>query len=154
MSHGESPSNPKASRSKRGPDLELIAGIHSLMVLRGWNARELAKRAGIAPSTLSAIFNGQSDPGTTQTLAPLARALGVTRSQLLREGEEVVARDRARRAEQERQLLRDRLVFDQDLELAVSVLQAAPEDQLAALISRLGPPVSSLLGSSEQGAAR
>lgn len=51
--------------------------VRELREARGWSQAELARRAGIRPSTLSAIENGQTKGVDFDTLEKLARALEV-----------------------------------------------------------------------------
>lgn len=122
-------------KHRRIHDSEMVVGIKARMAVLGLNASELAERSGLAPSTVSSILNGQSDPGAATTLKPLATALGLTRSELFDEGEALLERDRARRQRREREVRRARLEVGDDLDLAVEILRrASPEDRRAALM--------------------
>lgn len=51
--------------------------VRELREARGWSQAELARQAGIRPSTLSAIENGQTNGVDFKTLEKLAGALEV-----------------------------------------------------------------------------
>ena len=51
--------------------------IRELRHARGWSLRELARRAGVRPATLSAIENRQTTGIDFETLEKLANALEV-----------------------------------------------------------------------------
>lgn len=51
--------------------------------LRGWNSSELARRAGIAPSTVSVVLGNQSHPGL-EFCVGIARAFGQPPEDVLR----------------------------------------------------------------------
>ena len=51
--------------------------VRELREVRGWSLRELSRRAGVQPMTLSAIENGRTKGVDFATLEKLARALEV-----------------------------------------------------------------------------
>ena len=58
---------------------------------RGWNKRRLAKEAGVDPSTITRIENGETMTGRGGTSAKIAKALGIPAPVLdaaIREAEE------------------------------------------------------------------
>lgn len=125
------------ARDKPINDPELVTGLYTLMSLRGLNPKALALRSGIAQSTLSSILNGKSDPGLGGTIRPLADALGVTRSELLRYGESAVGTDRSQKASRARAEERERIEREHDLEAVVRILAAASEEERQAVFTRL-----------------
>lgn len=60
----------------------LVQNLRTLMRDQGVKQVELARRSGVGKSTVSRILRGEVAP-TTQTLEPLATALGVTSAFLL-----------------------------------------------------------------------
>jgi transcriptional regulator with XRE-family HTH domain len=58
------------------------AKLYRLMVSRGWNQSELARRAGLQRDSISTYVNGRSFP-TPLSLQGLARAFEMTPEQLL-----------------------------------------------------------------------
>ena len=50
---------------------------------RGWNNSELARRAGVVPSTISMIISGQKEPGD-KTLRGIARAFNLPPANVFR----------------------------------------------------------------------
>lgn len=53
--------------------------------LKGWTLRELARRSGVAPSTISDIENERWVP-TIRILSKLAKALGISEDYFFKEG--------------------------------------------------------------------
>lgn len=56
--------------------------IYSLMIQKGWNQSELARRAGIPRDSVSTYVRGRSFP-TPKSLHALAKALGVATADIL-----------------------------------------------------------------------
>jgi len=52
---------------------------------RGWNVAQLADRADLSPSTISALFQRNHQP-TIPTLQALCKAFGITLSQFFADG--------------------------------------------------------------------
>lgn len=57
--------------------------VQALLAQRGWSQRELAAAAGISPGAVGSILEGQ--PPNLRTMQKVAKAFGVTPSELLRE---------------------------------------------------------------------
>lgn len=56
-----------------------------LMALKGWQQNDLAKEAGLSEACVSRIISGTNRTPNTRSLQSLARAFGVSTSQLLEE---------------------------------------------------------------------
>lgn len=56
--------------------------LYNLMLSKGWNQSELARRAGLQRDRISTYIRGQTLP-TPQNVAALATALGVTAEEML-----------------------------------------------------------------------
>src|SRR3990172_6111575 len=56
-----------------------------LMALKGWQQNDLAKEAGLSGACVSRIISGTNRTPNTRSLQALARAFGVSTSQLLDE---------------------------------------------------------------------
>lgn len=59
-----------------------IANVKRLLEKRGWNQNDLARKAGIRATTLSAMMRRLHDPGFAKMIA-IAEALGTTVAALL-----------------------------------------------------------------------
>lgn len=68
------------------PIMAIASGIQRERVAAGWSMAELARRAGIAKSTLSQLEAGTGNP-SVETLWALATALGIPFARLLGGGE-------------------------------------------------------------------
>ncbi len=61
--------------------------VARLRAARGWSQSELARRSGVSQTFISSLEGGRRGKATTDTAGALARALGVTVDELLREGD-------------------------------------------------------------------
>lgn len=52
---------------------------------RGWTRRELARRAGVSPATITRLENGEHRGPLLSTIVHVAQALDVTTEELLAE---------------------------------------------------------------------
>ena len=57
--------------------------IAAVLAAYGWSTRELSRRTGIAPTTLSDVIGGRNQNLTAAHLAQVAAALGVSADDLL-----------------------------------------------------------------------
>jgi transcriptional regulator with XRE-family HTH domain len=67
--------------------IALAGTVRAKRDLHGWSKKRLAKEAGIARSTLSAIESGEGDP-TLRTLEALAAGLRISVLDFIRDVEE------------------------------------------------------------------
>jgi DNA-binding XRE family transcriptional regulator len=58
-------------------DTDFVTWLTGEMDRRDWNNTDLAKRAGVVPSTVSMIISGHKKPGL-EFCAGVARAFGVS----------------------------------------------------------------------------
>ena len=56
--------------------------------VKGWSQSELARRSGVSQAFISSLEGGRRGKATTDVAEALAKALGVTVDDLLREAEE------------------------------------------------------------------
>ena len=62
-------------------------------VARGWSQSELARRSGVSQTFISSLEGGRRQGAEVNVAAALARALGVTVDELVREPEGVPAQE-------------------------------------------------------------
>jgi len=67
-------------KNERGVVVDVLNKIKMLQNERGWNVTQLADKADLSPSTISALFQRNHQP-TIPTLQALCKAFGITLSQ-------------------------------------------------------------------------
>lgn len=67
--------------------MNVLNRIRELMVLNGWSQYELAKKSGVAYTTINSIFKNEGVP-SIPTLEDICQAFGLTMSQFFAEGED------------------------------------------------------------------
>ena len=67
--------------------------VARLRAARGWSQSELARRSGASQNFISALEGGARQSARVETVQALARALGVTVDELVREPEGVPAQE-------------------------------------------------------------
>lgn len=77
-------------RSRIAMRTNLASRVRELRYTKGWGPDDLAERAKISRTALYHLETGRTERPQAATLRRLARALGVTPEELLREGEGVV----------------------------------------------------------------
>jgi len=111
--------------------------LKELRIERGWSIRELAERAGVAPSTVYEIEHG-ARRAHERTAQKLAKALGIERAELVIPAKEVEARNVQYEAGSEslpRQVIPLMLTFT-DQELKEALLNSPLRRRVIDLVER------------------